>query len=234
MWAQDPSQAGSWGVTSLQTHKAVPTCAALPSPQEGPLVLVGSLSMNTLPRRGCEATLGCGYTLPPAEAPPHTSSAVPGSWKVRELVPPPPSGKKGGSDRCLLMGSEDDYEGLSAAVCRHATSFYSHNTLPCSGRVISCPALCQSELYSRYFLVPKREGDRDPPDPGFTCSEQISHEIQTQDASTCVSVTSCTTECPVHLRRCKRCVFSHSHLFSPQKVPTVYFLGTVCSSLACL
>ena len=148
-----------------------------------------------------------------------------------------------GRARSPTLGVKDHFEGIQAAVRRCSPSICRSNTLPGSGRVGSCfaggnpltveqgaicvvpPALCQSGFYSRYFLVPKRGGERYSPYPVSTCSEQISQEIQVQDANARIPAAPCASERLVHFCRSERRVFPHPDLSSPQKVSEICFPG---------
>lgn len=106
-----------------------------------------------------------------------------------------------GSDWCLPLTSEDDYERQAVTVKRrHASSFYTENTLPGSGRVSSyfteggfldvkhrsdlcCPTSTVSERFLlEVFHFPQTGWVPNSPYP--ECSEQIFQEIQIQETNT--------------------------------------------------
>lgn len=94
----------------------------------GRLPLWSHHSVNDLPGRGCKAAPVCSSNLPPVEASP-TRGAGSDGWKAGKPVSAFPQVRAMGGDQHLSVGSEDDYEGLSTAVHRHATFFYSCDTL---------------------------------------------------------------------------------------------------------
>ena len=148
-----------------------------------------------------------------------------------------------GRARSPTVGVKDNFEGIQAAVCRCSPSICRSNTLPGSGRVGSCFAggnpltveqrsnLCHtSRSVSERFLLqvfsgPQTGGERYSPYPGSTCSEQLSQEIQVQNANASIPAAPCASERLVHFCRSERRVFPHPDLSSPQKVSEICFPG---------
>ena len=74
-------------------------------------------------------------------------------------------------------------------------------------------------------------GERYSPYPGSTCSEQISQEVQVQDAYASITAAPCTTERLVHFWRSERRVFPDPDISSPQKVSEIRFPGDLLRAL---
>jgi len=148
------------------------------------------------------------------------------------------------SNRSFTVGVTNDFSGIQAPLCRCPSPLFRRNTVTSTGRFSSSltrgnpllekrsvsvvsPEQSLSGFYSRYFLIPKWGGKRNPPYSGPAGSEQVSVEIQIQNADTCSTAASSKTKRLVFVRGSERHVFPHSHLPPSQTISPIRLSGGV-------